>query len=192
MDDRQFDIQVTGVTREEYLQASGELIRSMIPTGLVLVTAVTMFLLVFTEEITLKAVLAPYVVLLLAIAGGYLYLRLSWKKFPQDVAYSFLIDAEGWQLTVGEDYGGADWDATAKLKEKSGVLLFYMRGSTASSSLPKRCLTEEQLEAIRGWYQASRADYKSKEKERARQDRQEQKAKRASRGSWLTRNSRRR
>lgn len=178
MDERQFDIQVEGITKAEYLQASREMILSMVPMGLVMVTLVTVCILLFLSEITWAAVIAPYVVLLVVVALGLLYLELDWKKFPKDMAFSYLIDAEGWQLTVGESYGGADWVETPKLKEKSKVLLFYQRDSTASSSLPKRCLTDEQLEAIRGWYQASRADFKQTEKRWRQEDQQARRARR--------------
>lgn len=178
MDDRQFDIQVDGTTKEEYLEASREMVLGMLPTGIVLVTIVTVCILLLMETVTVGAIVAPYLVLALALMGGLLYVRSQWKKFPADMSYSYLIDAEGWQLTVGDSYGGANWDETPKMTERSKVLLFYQRNSSASSTLPKRCLTGEQLEAIRGWYQASRADFKAKDKAMFQQERQARKANR--------------
>lgn len=178
MDERQFEIQVDKTTKEEYLQASREMVYDVIPTGVVLVTLVTVCILLLMDEITAVSIVAPYIILVIAILVGLWYVGSQWKKFPQDVQYSYLIDAEGWQLSVGEDYGGSDWDETRKMKERSHVLLFYQRNSNAASSLPKRCLTQEQLEAIRGWYKGSRQAFKAKDKELFQQERQERKANR--------------
>ena len=178
MDERQFDIQVDGTTREEYLQASREMVYDVIPTGLLMVTLITVCILLLVKKVTLWSVLAPYLVLAAAFAVGIWYLGTQWKKFPGDMGYSYLIDAEGWQLSVGESYGGSNWDETRKMKERSHILLFYQRESNAASSLPKRCLTQEQLEAIRGWYRDSRPAYKAKDKALFQAERREKRANR--------------
>ena len=184
MDERQFDIQVDGTTKEEYLEASREMVYDVVPTGILMVTLITVCILLLMKEITLWSVLLPYLIMAIAFVVGILYLGAQWKKFPSEMQYSYLIDAEGWQLSVGESYGGSNWDETRKLKERRHVLLFYQRESNAASSLPKRCLTDEQLEAIRGWYKNSRQDYKAKDKELFQKERQEKKDSRPRRRLW--------
>ena len=184
MDDRQFDIRVEGITREEYRDSSHQMVLDVVPTGLFVVTLITACILLLMEEITLMSVVMPYLILALAFAAGAAYLDAQWKKFPSDVEYSFLIDGEGWQMSVGESYGGSDWDMTRAMKDKRHVLLFYQRESNAASSLPKRCLTAEQLTAIRGWYKASRKAYKAKDKELFQKERQEKRVNRTRRRFW--------
>ena len=185
MDDRQFDIPVNGITREEYRDSSHQMVLDVVPTGFFMVTVITACILLLMEEVTLMSVLMPYLLLALAFVVGAAYLDAQWKKFPSDVEYSFLIDAEGWQMTVGESYGGSDWNETRKLVEKRHVLLFYQRESNAASSLPKRCLTDEQLTAIRGWYKASRKAYRVRDKELFEAERREKAAKRTGRRRWF-------
>jgi len=184
MDERQFDILVDGTTREEYLQASREMVFDVVPTGILMVTLITVCILLLMKEITLWSILLPYLIMAAAFVAGILYLGAQWKKFPKDMRYSYLIDAEGWQLSVGDSYGGSNWNETRKMKERSHILLFYQRESNAASSLPKRCLTGEQLEAIRGWYKDSRQAYIARDKELFQKERQEKKANRSRRRLW--------
>lgn len=183
MDERQFDIQVDGTTREEFREASREMVYDVVPTGLLMVTILTFCILLLMKEITLWAILLPYLIMAVAFVAGIVYMGAQWKKFPSDMQYSYLIDAEGWQLTIGENFGGSNWDETRKMKDRKHVLLFYQRESNAASSLPKRCLSEEQLAAIRGWYRDSRKAYKAKDKELFEKERQAKKANR-SRRRW--------
>lgn len=183
----QFHIQVDGLTRREYLQAGSQLIWSILPTGLLMVTLITGCILLLMDTVTVTAVAVPYLVLGLAVLLGLGYLRLDWKKAPKDVSFSFSLDGEGWEMAVGGQRGGAAWSETSRMKERSAVLLFYQRGKSSSSALPRRCLTPEQLEAVRGWYAASREDFKRKDKELWKQERAAAQASRQTRGPFWKR-----
>ncbi len=156
MDNRQFNIPVDCLHKEEFIQAGDELVFSYLPTGFVVATAAAGCIVLAARKATMALVLLPFLILAAAIGLGLLYMRYSWRKFPKDVAFSFLIDSEGWQMTVGENYGGATWEQTPRLKDRSLLLLFCQQGRRGASALPKRCLTDDQLRTILSWYQETR------------------------------------
>lgn len=181
MEERRIEVRVKGLTREEYREASNQMVYDVVPTGILMVTLITFCIVLLMETVTLGAILAPYLILLLAMCAGMAYLNSQWKKFPQETEFSFLIDGEGWQLTVGGQSGGSPWNRTARLKEHRHVFLLYQRGSNASTTLPKRSLSKEEEQAVRAWFKGSREEYKEYDRDQFQKERQEARDKRAGR-----------
>lgn len=172
--DEQFDIQVPGLTVGEFMAAGDQMLLNMLPPLLILVTVVTVVILAFTR-ITFLGIVSPYVVVALCIGVYLILLRSQYKKLPENLSFSYLIDSDGWQLTLGEEKANIDWVDTPRLVERRHIFLLYHQ-ENSSNVLPKRVLTEHQMECIRSWYRDSRDDQKRRERARWMTERQERKA----------------
>ena len=138
---------------------------------------------------SLKAFLPPFVIVGALLLLAWMMVGRGYKDFPKDITFSYLIDVEGWQLTVGEESANIDWQDTAKLVVRSQVVLLYNEDNR-SNILPRRCLTDHQLEQMRAWFQISRPAYRLRQRERAQAWRNEHRQKREQsrngrRGGWL-------
>ena len=187
--DEQFDIQVSDVTKREFTQAGGELIRGLAAPAFFAVAVVTIVIMMFLDDYSLKALIPPFVLVGALLLIAWLLVGRGYKEFPKDITFSYLIDVEGWQLTVGEESANIDWQDTAKLVVRRHVVLLY-NDDNRSNILPRRCLTDHQLEQMRTWFQASRPAYRARQRLRAQAWRDEHRKKREEgrngrRGGWL-------
>lgn len=147
--DEQFDIQVSDVTKKEFTQAGSEMIRGLVGPAFLAVAVVTIVIMMFLGDYSLKAFLPPFVIVGALLLIAWLMVSRGYKDFPKDITFSYLIDVEGWQLTVGEESANIDWRDTAKLVVRSQVVLLYNEDNR-SNILPRRCLTDHQLEQMPG------------------------------------------
>lgn len=161
--DEQFDIRVSGVTKREFSQAGAELVRGTAVPLLVAVAVVTLVIMMFMGDYSLKALLPPFAVVLILLAVARLMVGRGYKDFPKDTEYSFLIDVEGWQLTVADTSANVDWQDTAKLVVRRHAVLLYNEDNR-SNLLPRRCVTDHQLAMMRTWFQASRPAYRARQR----------------------------
>lgn len=175
--DEQYDIQIEGITKAEYVQAGTEIIRRMIVPLILLVAAATLIIALFIDDFSLRSLLPPFVVALLAPVVMWASVVHSWKKFPAGTSFSYLIDREGWQLTVGESSANIDWQDTVRMTVRSHVVLLFHE-SNRSNILPRRCLTPEQLAQLRAWFDDSRTAHKARQKEQDEQFRKDYRMKR--------------
>ncbi len=187
--DEQFDIQVSNVTKKEFTQAGSEMIRGLVGPAFLAVAVVTIVIMMFLGDYSLKAFLPPFVIVGALLLIAWLMVGRGYKDFPKDITFSYLIDVEGWQLTVGEESANIDWQDTTKLVVRSQVVLLYNEDNR-SNMLPRRCLTDHQLEQMREWFQISRPAYRLRQRERAQAWRDEHRQKREQsrngrRGGWL-------
>ncbi len=163
--DEQYSIQIKGVTKAEYVQAGSELIRRMILPLILMVALATLVISLAIDDFSLRSLLPPFVIALLVPIVLRVCVVTSWKKFPADTEYSYLIDSDGWELTVGEASANIDWQDTVRLVVRSHVVLLFHE-SNRSNILPRRCLTPEQLAQLQAWFNASRDQYKARRKEK--------------------------
>ena len=175
--DEQYDIQIKGVTKAEYVQAGSESIRRMVLPLLLMVALATVVIALAIDDFSLRSLLPPFVIALGVLLLLWVSVVMSWKKFPADTEFSYLIDREGWQLTVGEASANIDWQDTVRLTVRSHVVLLFQE-SNRSNILPRRCLTPEQLAQIQTWFDASRDAYKTRQKEKDEQFRRDYRARR--------------
>ena len=187
--DEQVDIQVSNVTKKEFTQAGSEMIRGLVGPAFLAVAVVTIVIMMFLGDYSLKAFLPPFVIVGALLLLAWMMVGRGYKDFPKDITFSYLIDVEGWQLTVGEESANIDWQDTTKLVVRSQVVLLYNEDNR-SNMLPRRCLTDHQLEQMREWFQISRPAYRLRQRERAQAWRDEHRQKREQsrngrRGGWL-------
>ena len=171
MDD-QYDIQIDGLTRREFIQAGSEFIRRIALPLFALVAVVTAVIAMAIGDFSLRSLLPPFLVAIAALVVLRLSVVFSWRKFPADTRFSYLIDREGWQITVGDTSANVDWQDTARMTVRSHVVLLFNEDNR-SNLLPRRCLTPEQLEQMRLWYRQSRSEYKARRKEKEQQFRRD-------------------
>lgn len=162
--DKQYDIQVNGVTKKEYIQAGSDTVRRMVLPLLALVAVFTVVIALAVQNFSLKSLLLPFVVAFVFLLIMYIMVVASWKGFPADTQFSYLIDSDGWEITVGEDRANIDWSQTTRMTVRSHVVLLFNE-SNRSNMLPRRCLTDEQLSQMKQWFKESRKAFKDRQKE---------------------------
>lgn len=173
----QFDIQINGVTRKEYIQAGTDTLRRMILPLLLLVIVFTFVIAMAVQNYSLKSLLLPFAVAFAFLLIMYIMVVASWKNFPADTKYSYLIDEDGWEITVGRDSANIDWDKTSRMTVRSHVVLLFNEANR-SNLIPRRCLTNEQLAQMQQWFKESRKDFKNRQKEEDEQFRKDYRLKR--------------
>ena len=175
--EQQFDIQIDNVTRKEYVQAGSETIRRMILPLLALVTVFTVVIAMAVQNFSLQSLLLPFGVAIAFLLVMYIMVLTSWKNFPSDTQFSYLIDEDGWEITVGESRANIDWDKTTRMTVRSHVVLLFNEANR-SNMLPRRCLTNEQLAQMQQWFRESRSAFKDRQKADEEQFRKDYRLKR--------------
>ena len=175
--DTQFDIQINGVTKKEYIQAGSDTVRRMTLPLLALVAVFTAVITLAVQNFSLKALLLPFGVAIVFLLIMYLMVVTSWKNFPADTQFSYLIDEDGWEITVGENRANIDWSKTTRMTVRSHVVLLFNE-SNRSNMLPRRCLTDDQLAQMQQWFKESRKAFKDRQKEDDEQFRKDYRLKR--------------
>lgn len=145
-------VKVDNITVGEFAEANRIVfLRTYIPFSLLSV----FFAIIYTGsigQIRPLAVLVPVIVVIFLPLGSEYINRRDYKRYPiaqMEMEYTF--DAIGWTMQMGEVKGGCRWFDAAKMKETRDLLLLYSTKRN-SDMVPKRCLTEEQLEKIREFY----------------------------------------
>lgn len=170
--DEQYEIQVSDITRKEFTQAGGELLLRFGGMALAIVTVVTVLLILIMDEFSVQAMVSPYVVVLGLLCVFWIMMASSYKKFPKDIEYSYLIDSDGWQITVKDISTNVDWQDTVRMVVRRHAILFFQE-ENRSNLLPRRCVSDHQLAMMRTWYQASRPAYRARRQAKERQQREE-------------------
>lgn len=93
--DEQFDIQVSDVTKKEFTQAGSEMIRGLVGPAFLAVAVVTIVIMMFLGDYSLKAFLPPFVIVGALLLIAWLMVSRGYKDFPKDITFSYLIDVEG-------------------------------------------------------------------------------------------------
>lgn len=170
--EQQFDIQINGITKKEYLQAGSDTVRRMTLPLLALVTVFTAVIALAVQNFSLQSLLLPFGIALAFLLIMYAMVAASWKNFPADTAFSYLIDEDGWEITVGDSRANIDWNKTTRMTVRSHVVLLFNEANR-SNLLPRRCLTDAQLAQMQQWFKASRSSFKdlrNAEEEQFRKD----------------------
>ncbi len=170
MMENQIQISCQEIKRAEYMQAGMETIRRMLLPLLGMVAILTLIICLVIADFSLRSILPPFLVVGAGIGIYWVLLARNWKDFPAETAFSYTIDQEGWQITLGEDTVSIPWDATARMTKRRDVIFLYNEGDR-SNLLPRRCLTKEQLAQIEAWFRASRTEYRELQKLRDARER---------------------
>ncbi len=174
----QIQIQVTSMQKKEYIQLGFETVRRLLLPMLALVTLVVLAIALAIQDMSVRSLLPPYVLIALGVLAYYIMIALSWKDFLADTKFSYVIDDYAWQLTVGEETVQVKWSDTVRMTVRSRVILLYNEDNR-SNLLPRRCVTPEQLAQLRQWFRDSRMDYKISEAEKTAKFRADYRKRRA-------------
>lgn len=171
---KKITLTVDGITRQEYFQACRENGRRLYSTLAVTMVVICGLIILFTGNARPAAFIGPLVVYVVAVAGYEILTHVSYKDqlsvIDPPVEYTF---SQGqWTVKNGENTVVVPWQATPKL-HKTKLCLFLYNDDASSSLLPLRLLTPEQVEALEGWFQKSRAGSKEYQKKQNRKARQE-------------------
>lgn len=173
----QFDIQIQSITKKEYVQAGTESIRRMTLPLLALVAVLTIIIAMAIQDFSYRSIVPPFGIALIVVFFLRFTVSRSWKNYPADTAYSFQFDQKGWRITVGEESVPVDWRDTYRMTVRRDVVLLYNE-SNRSNLLPRRCVSDAQLEQMRTWFKASRAEHKLRAKAEENRYREDYRARR--------------
>lgn len=176
--EKQIRVEIESITREEYIQAGSASIRRMALPLFGLVAVLTVIIALAIQDFSVRSILVPFLIALAALVVFEVMVITSWRRFPADTAFSYLIDETGWQLTMGEETVKVEWDETARLTIRSHAILLYNE-TNRSNLLPRRCVTQEQIDWMKELYRASRKEYKLLQKEKENMEREKSRKKRA-------------
>lgn len=171
-----FTIQVTGVTKKEYLQACRISALRLYRILAVVMVVVCGCILLASERITLPALLAPVAVYLIVVVIAELAPRLSYKgQLERIEGLEYEFGPLCWAAIAQGERAEFDWIATPKLVKYRDCLFLYNE-DTRSNLLPRRLLTPEQEEQILQWYRGTRHLAKEYERKQLRAERDKRRA----------------
>ena len=156
-----FNVDSKGLTRSEFTQSVHRLGRKfflgVIGTG-VAVWLVMILLMGYNS----LYILFPGSVVAALLLYYEMKAQANYGKFDyEDAVFHFRFEPDRWVIIRGRELSTRaeyTWAQTEHLWETSkNLLLVPVRKGGKNYTLPKRSLTQEQIEAIRGWYSASRS-----------------------------------
>lgn len=155
-----FNVESKGLTRGEFTQAVHRLGRSFFLWTIGIGIAVYVLILIVAGYNSLF-ILFPGSVVVALLVFYEMKAQANYGKFDyEDAVFHFRFEPDRWVIIRGRELSTRaeyTWAETAHLWETSkDLLLVPVRKGGKNYTLPKRSLTQEQLEAIRGWYSAGR------------------------------------
>ena len=169
-------VEVSGVSKEEFLEAAHRSSRSFFIMLLILMALFCGIIMVASDNFSLPAFLGPIFIYLVLFVGYELYIHLSYKQQLQALEMVYEFNAKGWTLQVGDSRAEIDWRGTVKFAEGKHCLFLY-NDDSHSSLIPRHCISDKDLQTVRSWFNKSRGESKDFIRARDRAERQEQKEK---------------
>ncbi len=165
----QFRLTVTGITREEYLEACRESGRQMYTLLAVCMVFICGIIILFSKNASLGAFLGPVVIYALIVAGYEILTRVNYKDqlavIDPPVEYEF--GANGWTVRKGGQPVEILWKGTPRMRKTKHCIFLY-NDDVTSNLLPLRLLTEGQINSLENWYKISRMNAKEYQKQQDR------------------------
>ena len=151
-----FTVLVTDIQKNEFVSAMRWMYRLRDLCVLTIAPLAFFIFILSLNGFSVSAILLP--VLLLAVMAVYFEITRAngYKQCPKDIKMIYEFNEQGWTLKVGDDTGSSAWADMFKLLNRRRVFLLCQTKGT-SNLLPKRCLTEEQMQQIQTWYKAAKA-----------------------------------
>ena len=146
-----FEVKVTEINRKEYLSALRWMQMKRVRNLIIALAVIFVFIYCVLDPRPTWLPLLAVGVILFVLAYYEVMRWLDYPKFPKEFSMSYVIDNRGWRLQVGEEQSVCAWSSTVKLVDTKALFLLY-NSKNSSNLLPKRCLTQEQIEQVRFWY----------------------------------------
>lgn len=155
-----FNVKSVGITRREFTQAVHRLGLSFYLTVLG-VAAAALLIMYLVAGYNSLFILFPGSIALALLLYYELKAQGNYGKFDYEgVVFHFRFEPDRWVVIRGEELstrGEFLWSETRLIRTGKNLLLVPKRRGTGNYTLPKRSLTEEQMNAILVWQaQASR------------------------------------
>ena len=150
-----FSVTVTDISKQEFLSAVRHVCFQRDLVVLILVPVAFFIFIWNLRGFSALTVVLPLLLLIVMAAYFEITRVVSYRKFPADLKMFYCFDDRGWTLQVGEGSASVSWADTSRLRERKHLFLLC-QGKNVSNLLPKRCLTSEQIDQIRAWYQAAK------------------------------------
>ncbi len=179
-----FKIEISAMTKQEYIQTATESIRRLIAPAFAVAAMITVAIAFAINDFSVRSIVPPFAILAVIIAVMWVLMASSWKSYPKDTSFSYVIDDAGWELTVQGVSARVDWQDTQHLTIRRHVVLLYNE-SNRSNVIPRRALTQAQLAQIRAWYRDSRRMFKARQRFKDQQYLAERRARRVEADSRL-------
>ena len=168
-----FHLKVDGITRKEYFQACRENGRRLYSTLAATMIVICGLIILFTGNARPAAFIGPLVIYGVIVVGYELLTRLSYKDqlavIDPPVEYAFSVGR--WTVKKGDQLVEIPWRETPRLR-KTKTCLFIYNSDTVSNLLPRRLLTEEQIQSLETWFETSRPQAKEFQKQQDRKARE--------------------
>ena len=146
-----FSVTVSKISRKEFNSALRGMFRRREIVFLLIAFLAFLVLVLAKEDPSLLFCFSPLIAPAVVAALFEFIFFNTYNQFPGNLTMDYTMDAEGWKLLVNGDNGSSAWaDMYALVERKHVFLLCHTK--TSSNLLPKRCLTAEQIEQIRTWY----------------------------------------
>ena len=155
-----FNVESKGLTRREFTQAVHRLGRRFFLWTIGIGAAAYVLMLLVAGYNSLF-ILFPGSIVVALLLFYEMKAQANYGKFDyEDAVFHFRFEPDRWVIIRGRELATRaeyTWAQTERLWETSkNLLLVPTRKGGKNYTLPKRSLTEEQLNAIRSWYSASR------------------------------------
>lgn len=154
-----FQVDSVGLTRGEFTQAIHRLSRRFL-LGVVVLGVVVYLLLIGLMGYHSLYILFPGSIVVAILLFFEMKGQANYGKFDYEgVVFHFRFEPERWvvlrnnELNTRAEY---TWAETLNLWETKSTLLLVPSKGVGSYTLPKRSLTSEQMECIKGWFGQSR------------------------------------
>jgi hypothetical protein len=172
----EFSFTLTGVTRQEYFQATRLTAKRLYSTLAFLMVVICAVIIIATGNVRPAAFIGPLVIYIIVVAVCEIAPQLNYKgQLDTITPITYTFGPLGWTAQLeGNEKNRIKWEATPKMST-SRDCIFLFNDDTSSTLLPRRLMTEEQVKQIKTWYKTSRLLSKEYEKKKMRQERKEHK-----------------
>ena len=171
---KKFGLTVNGITRQEYFRACRENGRRLYVTLAVTMLAICGLIILFSGNASPAAFIGPLVIYIVIVAGYEILTHVSYKDqlavIDPPVVYTF--ETVKWTVTKGDQMVEIPWKATPRLHKTKDCIFIY-NDETTGNLLPRRLLTEGQIQSLETWFQNSRQQAKEYQKKQDRLARQQ-------------------
>ena len=169
-----FELEVPGITRAEYFQAcrlNAKRLYTILGCSMVVLCGI---ITLATDNWSLKALLWPVGIFVFCVAAWEILYRASYKdqlaELNPPVRYDFT--PKEWKVENNGVQNTVNWKGTTKLKKTKDCLFLY-NNDASSSLLPRRLMSQQQIDLLEKWFRDSRADAKAFQKKELNRERAE-------------------
>lgn len=166
---KKFRLVVDGIDRKEYLQACHESGRRLYLLLALSMIAICGLIILFSGNASPAAFIGPAVVYIVVVGAYEILTRVTYRDqlavIDPPVEYDF--NGGRWMVTKGDQTVEIQWKETPRLHVTKRCVFLY-NDDTTSNLLPRRLMTDEQVQSLETWFRNSRAQAKELQKKQDR------------------------